>query len=181
MKPFRWDVRRREQLGRLVESDFPKPYDGFFTDLRECAARTVASAGDARIVFIGRSPESLFDYLSGVLDGTTRESRLELVNLSLRWMEELEGDPAQLFRQHLEAHHLTPEAIATGDVPVTLCDLVASGSTFEAFVRELERWAADIELDVAAVRRRLRIVGITWRQKTSPNTWRWHQHAPWRG
>jgi hypothetical protein len=32
-------------------------------------------------------------------------------------------------------------------------------------------------LDV--IRRKLRFVGVTSQKKTSPNTFRWQQHAPW--
>ncbi len=27
--------------------------------------------------------------------------------------------------------------------------------------------------------RKIRLVGLTWREKTSPKTWRWAQHADW--
>jgi hypothetical protein len=33
--------------------------------------------------------------------------------------------------------------------------------------------------DPPAALRNIRFIGITRRQKTSPNTFRWHQHAPW--
>lgn len=164
--------------------ELPEPYDRFFDDLRACAARAVASAGDARLVFIGRSPESLFDYLSGVLQETTWADRVELVNLSMRLSYTPPGkhvppDAIQLLREHLTAHELTPQDIASGAHALTLVDLVSTGATFEYFVQELEDWALSDKVDVAAVRRRLKIVGITWRTKTSPNTFRWHQHASW--
>jgi hypothetical protein len=45
-------------------------------DLRPCASSVVGRCGGGRLVFVGRSPESLFDYLSGVFDGTAWEGRL---------------------------------------------------------------------------------------------------------
>jgi hypothetical protein len=63
--PFRWDLSRREQLGRLVEGEAGPSYEGFLDDLRRASVRVTALGGDHRFVFAGRSPESLFDYLSG--------------------------------------------------------------------------------------------------------------------
>lgn len=76
-------------------------------------------------------------------------------------------------------HRLTPHEIAAGELPLALVDLVSSGSTFEVFVQELESWAEHASVDIAAVRRRLRIIGITWRRQASPNTFRWHQGEDW--
>ena len=81
--PFRWNVARREQLGRLVDGPPASVYDAFMEDLREASARVVAMAGGSRLAFVGRSPESLFDYLSGVVAETSWEPRLLLANVSL--------------------------------------------------------------------------------------------------
>ena len=70
-----------------------------------------------------------------------------------------------------------PRAIAAGPWPVAIVDLVHSGGTIRDFVDLLLRWADDLRLDRAAVRRRLRIVGVTYRTKSSPNTRRWQQAA----
>jgi hypothetical protein len=58
-------------------------------------------------------------------------------------------------------------------------DIVASGSTFQALVEEWRDWAAIEGTPWVQLRRKLRIVGITLRTKTSPKTWRWQQQAPW--
>ena len=62
--PFRWNLARRAELGRLVEGVRAASYPEMLDDLAECAARVVATAGATTMVFVGRSPESLFDYLS---------------------------------------------------------------------------------------------------------------------
>ena len=54
-----------------------------------------------------------------------------------------------------------------------------SGSTFGNLARLLSHLAAKDGVDAAAVRRRMRFVGITIRGGNSPNTWRWYQRAPW--
>lgn len=40
-------------------------------------------------------------------------------------------------------------------------------------------WARKSGIDAAAVKRRVRFIGITHQQRTSPKTWRWHQHTGW--
>jgi hypothetical protein len=81
--PFRWNLARREQLGSLVEGP-PAALGSIVNDIRECCARVVAMAGDSELVFVGRSPESLYDYLSGAFAGTGWEERAVLLNLSMR-------------------------------------------------------------------------------------------------
>ncbi len=179
MKPFRWDLRRREQLGRLLDGEEARPVEGFEDEVRLAAARIVAMAGDARVVFLGRSPETFFDYLSGVMLPTPWSERLTLVNLSLsdRYERPAPG-AAQAFREHLATMDLGPRSIAEGTWPIAIVDLVYSGGTMRGFVDQLLRWADDLRVDRAALRRRLRIVGVTSRRKTSPNTERWHQGSP---
>jgi hypothetical protein len=182
--PFRWNLARREQLGRLVEGP-PVALDPWFLDaVRECCARVVAQAGDSRLVFVGRSPESLYDYLSGVLAGTSWEERPVLLNVSMR-----DQTAAQVEREYREAMGavqrqfralgLSPAEIASSPRPVALIDLLLEGWTFGNLVGLLAHWAAREGVDLAAVKRRMRLVGITRRYKNSPNTWRWYQRVPW--
>jgi hypothetical protein len=50
--PFRWNLARREQLGRLVEGA-PAELGSIVRDLRDCCARVMAQAGDSRLMFVG--------------------------------------------------------------------------------------------------------------------------------
>ena len=66
-------------------------YDGFPDDLRRCCARVLEAAanladpaGEADLLFVGRSPESLFDLLRGLCIGTTWFGRLHLLHFSMR-------------------------------------------------------------------------------------------------
>ncbi|WP_420126962.1 hypothetical protein [Longimicrobium sp.] len=186
--PFRWDVRRREQLGRLLSAPPPeRPYGYIPTRLREllpevraCSARVLARAGDARLVFVGRSPENLFDYLTGALAHMPWADRCDLLSVSMQVGTEWVSAPAlrALKRQHA-ALGLHPAAIAAAPRPVAMVDLVSSGGTFGQLSAFLSRWARDEGVDVHAVRRRLRWIGITTRTKNSPNTWRWFQQVDW--
>jgi hypothetical protein len=65
--------------------------------------------------------------------------------------------------------------------PKVFVDLVYQGSTFENLYAVLRRWIDDEHVQWDVIRRQLRFVGITWRTKTSPNTWRWQQHVEFAG
>ena len=184
MKPFRWDIAKREQLGRLVESESTPPYSDFMQDLRQCAARVIAFAGDSELVFVGRSPESIFDYLSGAFLESPRHQRLNLANISIRFNSvETVGQsyPSAIpaVKDHFAAIGLSPHDIVAKERPIALVDLVATGSTFENLSKLIVSWAESDRADVPAMRNKMRFVGITWRTKTSPNTYRWQQHADW--
>jgi hypothetical protein len=147
--------------------------------VRECAVRVVARAGDARGVFVGRSPENLHDYLAGVLWDTTSAERLALLNVSMANSGSAADSDRAAFRAHLAALGLAPASIAAAPRPLAFIDLVWQGGTFGALSRELREWALEERIDPAAVRRRLRWVGIAVRTKNSPKTWRWFQRAEW--
>lgn len=184
--PFRWDVRRREQLGRLLDVPRPEharwrwPLPGFLSPLRECCARVVGGAGDSRLVFVGRSPESLFDYLTGALAGTPWADRCDLLSVSLPAdVHTVSPHALRALRAQHQAFGLHPAQIASASRPVAFVDLVWKGRTFGQLSAFLSRWARDEGVDVHAVRRRLRWIGITVRGKNSPNTWRWFQQVNW--
>jgi hypothetical protein len=188
--PFRWDVRKREQLGRLIETASPPPptwwkpprWEEVLREVRTCAARVLARGGDARLVFVGRSPDNLFDYLTGALAGTGWAERCDLLNLSMPGGDvhrELPRAAVEAFRAQLAALSLTPAEIASAPRVIALVDLVSTGMTYGALSESLATWGREEGVDVNAVRRRLRFVGISVRTKNSPNTWRWFQRVRW--
>lgn len=180
VRPFRWDVTRRNQLGRLVDIGPAPMAPELLLELGRCCARVLAFAGDSDLVFIGRSPESLFDLLSGFLEGTSRAGRASLLNLSLKWTRpsrELEVVVAP----YLDRLGLSPAALARRPGPVAFVDVVWMGTTFERLVGLLYRWSERENLSWPAVASRIRLVGLTERTKTSPKTWRWQQHVEWAG
>ncbi|MBN1427499.1 MAG: hypothetical protein JXB07_03885 [Anaerolineae bacterium] len=184
--PFRWNLAKREQLGRLVQGEPPILSAEFMSELRTCAARVLAFASDADLVFIGRSPENLFDYLSGVLEITSWSDRCSLMNISLRVktdqiLGQAQPDTVALGRELFAAYGLSPEQIIHHPRPIAFIDLVATGKTFGHLAAFLTLWAREQQMNVRALKQKLRFVGITWRSKTSPKTWRWQQHVPWAG
>ena len=182
--PFRWDLTRRNELGSLVVGEAATTYESFPDHLLACCSRVVAFAGDSDLIFVGRSPESVFDHLSGLLFDTPWFSRLELLHFSMRFREEAEirkeyPGAVKAMRAYLERLGLHPGSLAARERPVAFIDLVATGDTFGRLVAFLHNWSQEIGYDWNAARRRLRLVGITERRKTSPKTWRWQQHAAW--
>jgi hypothetical protein len=177
--PFRWDVRHREQLGTLVSSRSSLP--DHMDELRLASARIVARAGDAELVFVGRSLENVFDYLGAVLADTSWSERPRLLSISLWSTTVADLSPEQIdgFRDHARAVGLAPAAIIERPHATAFVDVVASGGTMEAIASLLLQWSRDEGADVRKLRDRLRFVGLTRRRKTSPNTPRWHQHAEW--
>lgn len=190
--PFRWNITKREQLGRLVKSEGQLPYPTFTDELLECCARIFSFCDDADLYFIGRSPESLFDYLSGLLAPTAWANRCVLLNLSLRnymfdshhrsyptLLRRTNPAAITLVRNHLQALKLTPQDIITHPRTVAFVDLVASGTTFKHLAEILFDWTRESCLSLKALKQHMRFIGITPRQKTSPNTWRWQQQHRW--
>jgi hypothetical protein len=182
--PFRWKLADRPRLGALLQGRREWLDSGTFEQLRECSVRVVAAAADGDLVFVGRSPESIFDYLTGVLSDTSWSDRAVLLNISMRYesAEQLARTHPQALaaiRTQLAAVGLSPAELARCARPKVFVDLVYGGSTFGHLLGLLEHWAAATGVDVAAVRRRIRFVGITVRTKNSPNTWRWYQQVEW--
>jgi len=183
-KPFRWNLTHRNHLGKLIEGERARTYDAFIDDLMLCCSRIIAFSDDSNLFFVGRSPESIFDFLSGLLFDSVWFERLELLHFSMRFQEESKikeeypkaVDAMREYFRHLGLH---PETIATKERPVAFVDLVSSGDTFGRLITFLFNWSNEIKFDWSAVKRRIRIIGITERRKTSPNTWRWQQHSDW--
>jgi hypothetical protein len=134
-QPFRWNIAKKEQLGRLVEMPQAEIYPDFFNELEDCCSRVIAFCDNSDLIFVGRSPESLFDYLSGLLAKTSWASRCSMLN-------------------------------------VAFVDVVSSGSTFRNITDLLTQWHKEQGGAEKSLRRKLRYVGLTLREKTSPNTWR---------
>lgn len=181
IRPFRWDLAARAQLGNLLDGPVLETFPGFEEQLLVACARVLALCDNSSLYFVGRSPESIFDHLSGLLCDTSWEERLAPLHFSMRndlYVREHPGAMRQL-RSYLAELRLSPEAIAGREHTVAFVDLVNTGDTLGNLVGVLRAWSEDSRYDWNAVARRLRIVGITWQEETSPKTQRWWQQAEW--
>lgn len=182
--PFRWDIGRREQLGDLDAVEDAEIYGAFQSDLRKAAAKILARSENSDLVFVGRSPENLFDYLSGLFDAIEQAPRLTLLHYSNRGISIAEilrdmPDNVQALLRYFESVELDAASIATRDTQIRFVDVVASGSTFGALVDMLRYWSEQQPADWNVVERRIGFVGITVAGKTSPNAYRWWQWEEW--
>jgi hypothetical protein len=179
IRPFRWDVTRRSQLGSLPEVEPPETYRQFEDDLVACSARVLALAGESDLLFVGRSPQPIFDLLSGLLLETSWSDRLQLLNVGLRRVEAPSNEQLRAIYPYFAEVGLEPHALTQRRRPIALVDVVDTGETLGALLMFLKAWSDEALAEWRGVARKIRIVGLTWRVKSSPNTWRWQQHADW--
>ncbi len=160
-----------------------RTFAGYADELEDCCAKIVARAEGRELVFVGRSPENFFDYLSGVFQDTDFARRIHLLQLSNRFENQaalrrtmpgaIEG-----LREYFAEMSLSPaDIISSGGV--AFADLVYSGGTFEYLYEFLEQWCAELGLSSDQLAMHVSLLGVTERTKNSPNTWRWQQHATW--
>jgi len=173
-RPYRWDLVRPDQLGTLVERA-GKPSLWFLDELIECAAKVIARAGDADLYFVGRSADSVHDLLSG----TPWRDRIHQLPLSFAGARGgLTAADVVRLRANLTAAGLSPYDLARGR-PKVFVDLVYTGQTFTELYRLLRSWIDDEREAWSIIRGRLRFLGITIREDTSPSAFRWQQHFGW--
>lgn len=181
----RWRLDRPAELGSILDDAPPATYGEFLDDLRLCAARMVALADAADLVFVGRSTESVHDYLDGLFAGLDGVPALSLMPLSgASYISHRDGlyrrsatHPA--LRAHLHRFGLSPRALLSRG-SVRLVDLVSGGGTMQFVIDAIRLWSEASRLDWRRVRRRLGIVAMTWSRSTSPNAERWWQDDFWR-
>lgn len=184
MKPFRWNIKKREQLGSLINVTADPAYPEYEEQLSDCAARVVARSQGRKLIFVGRSPENIFDYLSGVFEGTSHAANIDILNISNRFQDierikiELPGSYKAL-KNHYTMLGIAPAQVISNPQGVCICDLVSSGATYENIFKFMQIWAGEDKCDFTGVTRKLSFLGITGKTKNSPNTWRWQQNADW--
>lgn len=186
--PFRWDLIAPDQLGSLLVGT-ASPDLWFLDELVACAGKVLARSGNGDLVFVGRSLDSMFDLLSGAIADSHGQRRVRRLPLSFqrpgvgswrRWRRRpLTSAEQAAARRVLAAVDLFPHGLARRDRPVTFVDVVHGGATFTELFELLRTWIDDDRQSWPVIRRKLRFVGVTSRTKTSPNTYRWQQHAAW--
>lgn len=185
VRPFRWNVARHNELGSLLDGPRADIYPGFVTDLRTLAALLIARSGPGQIVFVGRSLESVFDYLSGILAGVGAAPPVTLLQVSFSSCRDIEREAARSpdavggLTGYMGVEGLSAAAIARAPERIFFADVVSTGGTFGTLVALLRLMCRTEGEDWHAVERRIGFTGIVDARKTSPNTRRWWQHETW--
>lgn len=174
--PFRWDLVAPDQLGSLLDG-IATPDLWYLDDLAECTGKVLARSGNGDLVFVGRSLDSMFDLLGGALEGTGRV--VDRLPVSFDRGRAIAHSDLPRARELAAEIGITPASLARRDRPVTFVDVVYEGSTFTKLFTLLDDWIAEERETWPVIRQKLRFIGVTRRKKTSPNTWRWQQHAEW--
>jgi hypothetical protein len=87
--PFRWDLMAPDQLGSLLAGT-ASPDLWFLDELVACAGKVLGRSGNGDLVFVGRSLDSMFDLLSGVIAATHGQRRIHRLPRSF---QRRESDP----------------------------------------------------------------------------------------
>jgi hypothetical protein len=181
--PFRWKLESPEELGSLIDPTF-EPDEWLLSRVRYCAARILSFSQNSRLVFVGRSLDSVYDYLNAILADTSWNGRLLRLNISLyghsiREIEETHPISFQSLRQYFEEIEINPIQIKSNKLPTSFVDVVSEGGTYEQIFTFLSDWSDEIKNDSLAMNKKLRFTGITLQKKSSPHTWRWQQQSEW--
>ncbi|HEY3467253.1 MAG TPA: hypothetical protein VGL47_19135 [Amycolatopsis sp.] len=179
-RPFRWDLVRPDQVGTLLDNA-EEPHLWFLDDLTTCTAKVLARCADGELHFVGRSLDSMHDLLGGALERTSWRARVHQLPLSLKATGDLEPPDVKLLRENLAAAGITPFSLARGTRPTVFADLVCDGDTFTELYRQLRDWIDEDREAWHVIRRKLRFVGVTSRQPTRPDAWRWQEGVTWTG
>lgn len=181
--PFRWKIESPDELGSLIDPNF-ELNDWLLSSVRYCAAKILTFSQNSRLIFVGRSLDSVHDYLSAILEDTSWNYRLERLNISLygHSIDDIENNYPKSFnslKNYFEELNIDPVSIKSCKIPTSFVDVVLEGGTYKQIFKLLNDWSVKIENDSVAMNKKIRFIGITQRKKTSPNTWRWQQQTEW--
>ncbi|MFC3604299.1 hypothetical protein [Deinococcus soli (ex Cha et al. 2016)] len=167
--PRVWDVTRPDGLG--VTPDLGEA-GAYLPTLRAALAGVLVAAAGRDLVFVGRSPDPLRAYLSGLLGGVAVTWRVSALNVSLL-NATLTPAQATTLRPLLAGVGLRPGDLVREDRCASLVDVVASGGTFAQLHRVLRDWAAEDGLGTTCVARRVSAVGLLRAGYARPGALRW--------
>lgn len=191
-KPFRWNIKKREQLGSLLNGSVEHE-DGYYFGIKhyldvlpKSCARILSLSDNSDLIFIGRSLEKAFDYISGVLFGTSWEDRCVLLNVSLPESHDIVRGkyPGAVkgFRKQLSSLGLNPACLQSRKRGIAFVDLIMSGNTLGNLHDFLMKISDTEQVDRKSVKRKVRFIVGTEERHTSPNIYRWYQDksgTPW--
>src|SRR5215472_11657108 len=117
-------------------------------------------------IILGRSLESLFDFLSGLVIGTSWAERVQLLHFSWYGDPDIQAGEVTRLRHYFEHMEFDPFHLVHRERSVAFVDLVESGTTFGNLLTFLSQWTKENKEDWEAVKRKIRLIGLTKRTKT---------------
>lgn len=141
MIPFRWNTGNPELHRRLARTRAQgSAPSSFRRRLLSASAKVLRAAGEADLVFVGRSLESVYDLLAGALEPTSWRERLQLLQLSLWDDRQISEAGLQELQRYFARLRLTPAGILARERPVAFVDLVYQGLTYGNLATLLFSW-----------------------------------------
>lgn len=189
---FRWNIKRSEQLPReevefinklpsgywffnkneinYIHADSKNTiyvYPEFEEELIQTIAQILSNIRNGEMFFIGRSPEHIYDFLSGALEHIpVYHNKLHLVNISIRraydntGYDGLEEKQKIAICQYLSKSGLHPKNIIQRKQRTCLIDFVHSGWTFDNLTNFLEKWCIEEKLSVKDMKMKIEFIII---------------------
>ena len=163
-----WAEARDGALERLVAQVGLREFYGFREQLLEACADVLAESEGKALVFLGRSPENLYDLLRALLRQTWRAPRLLLLPFSFRdgcagtasRMARLGDEALEGLERHLHEAGLDPQQIAEHPCGVAFVDCVGWGTTFGNLDETFEVLTKRREIRARTVSSKIRYVGL---------------------
>lgn len=182
--PFRWNISKKSEIGNLVSDIKITLEPEFIEHLIDCSAKIISFTDNSELFFVGRSLENVFDFLSGAFENTSWKNKINIIQFSTRFssLKDINKEFPEAIDKlypYFEKLNLSPEQIDIKDRKICFTDVVSRGGTFETLIKILNNWSNSINYDWNAVKRKIRITGVTIKKQTSPKTWRWQQQANW--
>ena len=142
---------------------------GFREELLQACAEVIANSCSNDLVFVGRSPENVYDLLHALLKKTRHAPRLLLLPFSLRLgtsgtsatLAQSSGDAIAGLERHLSELDLAPAEIAAHLRGVSFVDCVGWGTTFGNLEEMLEFLANRQSVDFKSLSANVRYIGLT--------------------
>lgn len=181
IEPFRWDVSQSYALEHMLRRPIMKSkpiqpsstYKSFYKvpdyeqdlsqvmnqdlkfgdDLIQSCAKIVAIGCNYDLVFVGRSLDTIYDYLHALLTDTVFVARVGRLNVSLYGgLKKVDRQALHAIRQYFRRQGIDPASLCTRKRPVAFVDIVARGTTFRSLIRLLVAWCKEegIEWDRVA-------------------------------
>ena len=162
-----WTQVRKKALAQLVSKAYTDEFYNYREQLLDVCADIIAASGGDDLVFVGRSPEILYDFMESLLEDTRAAPSTTLLPFSLRdessgainRINRLDAESIDAIEEHFSELNLSPHDIATHEGTFSFVDCVCWGTTFGNLEDTLTLLAK--RQSISFVKTKVRYIGIT--------------------